>query len=271
MTVKHVLARLYLFLFAREPLQRLHRGLVGLGLRGRGYNNYAGPGVTGEGWFIRHVLAPSNPRLCVDIGANTGAFTELLLAATTARIVAFEPLPGPFAELARLAKAHSGRVIPLHYALGAEAGELELHYSDAGTEHASFSAEVNQLPYVKHDRTRMVSVRTLDEVVGELGIDAVDFIKIDTEGFEEQVLRGARETLQTFRPRFVQVECNIHQVFMRTSLWQLSLLLPHYDPYQLLPRGWHRVDPRSPLDNIPWFSNVVFVRRQLPSPPQATR
>ena len=89
----------------------------------------------------------------------------------------------------------------------------------------------------------------------------VDLIKIDTEGFESEVLRGGGETIRRCRPKFVQLEFNWHQLFRNTSLNSFSELLPGYSVFQLLPDAWIERDPIDPLSNIFHFSNFVFVRR----------
>ena len=55
-------------------------------------------------------------------------------------------------------------------------------------------------PKVTTLRHETVSVRTLDSVVSERGLERLDFMKIDAEGSERRVLRGARETLARLRP-----------------------------------------------------------------------
>lgn len=64
-----------------------------------------------------------------------------------------------------------------------------------------------------------VPIRTLDEAFPSLGLDRVDFIKIDVEGFELDVFEGATETLQRFKPRVV-LEMNHFclNMFRRISL-----------------------------------------------------
>jgi len=54
----------------------------------------------------------------------------------------------------------------------------------------------------KPGRVIQVKCRTLDSIVGELNVEP-DFLKIDVEGFEHLVLRGASRVLSSFRPRIV--------------------------------------------------------------------
>ena len=53
-----------------------------------------------------------------------------------------------------------------------------------------------------------VEMTTLDILVKQLGLKRLDLVKIDVEGFELDILKGAIETIKTFNPRFVVVEFN---------------------------------------------------------------
>ena len=89
----------------------------------------------------------------------------------------------------------------------------------------------------------------------------VDFIKIDTEGYELEVLKGAERVLRELKPALVQLEFNMHHLLRGTSLYALSQLIPDYDLYQLVPGGWARRDPLDQFTNVYRHANFVFVRR----------
>ncbi len=86
------IAKIYIFIFARPSTQPLNNLILQLALRGRGYNNCCDPKTTDEAIFIK-LLAKNNPTLCIDIGANKGHYSEVLLSETNAVIIAFKPLP----------------------------------------------------------------------------------------------------------------------------------------------------------------------------------
>src|SRR3981081_2663609 len=100
-----------------------------------------------------------------------------------------------------------------------------------------------------------VEVTTLDSYfAGAVDVHRgeIDLLKIDTEGYEYEVLAGAADTLKRLRPKFVQIEYNWHQLFRKQSLHAIASLLTGYVAYQLLPygSGLSRVDVRSPEANI---------------------
>ena len=270
MDVKDLVGRGYAKLFAHERMQPVNHALYHLALRGMGYNNGWQPALSGEEWFVREVLAPAGPRTCFDVGANVGVYSELLLQHTRADVVAFEPLPAAAAQLRRIKAGspdHDRRLTILNTAVGSVAGTEQLRYGDPTTEHASLSDGATRIDYVAAGNTEVMDVEvvTLDGLLETSPWDrladsgALDFVKIDVEGYEYEVLTGAQRMIATCRPRFVQIEWNLHQLTTNTSFLSTCELLPGYTPYQLLPHGMRRVDPMTPDANTFCYANFVFV------------
>ena len=147
---------------------------------------------------MRFVRRPLRLGMTVlDIGAHHGLYT--LLAAKgvgrRGRVIAFEPSPRERRRLANHVRLNRCRNVEVEAcALGNESGEAELFLVDG------FRDWGNSLrPPAVAEPTRKVSVpvRRLDDVLAELGVEHVDFIKLDTEGGELAVLEGARKLLQT--------------------------------------------------------------------------
>jgi FkbM family methyltransferase len=256
--VRELLARVYAFAFARPgPPQVINHVLYNLALRGQGFNNTWELDHSGEAWFVRHVLAPTSPAMCVDVGANLGDYSRMLLTETDAEVIAFEPLVECQPVLDVLAKEHEGRLVVVAEAVGAQAGVMTIHYGDKSAL-ASLSEEVSGIGYVAevNVRTAPVTVTTLDEHLAD--IPRVDFLKIDTEGFEYEVLTGAQDLLHTRRPRYVQIEMNLHQLYRGHTLHSIGALLKGYAPFQLLPRGMRPVDLDRPEANTFAYGNFVF-------------
>lgn len=139
-----------------------------------------------------------------DVGANIGAHTIPLAALVGARgrVVAFEPTDYAFGKLNRnlaLNPTLSARVSASQTMLAADPdGELPS---------AIYSSwplgERGDLHNQHHGRlmnTTGANLSTLDRIVKELSLDRVSFIKIDVDGNEYSVLKGAQETLRTHKP-----------------------------------------------------------------------
>jgi FkbM family methyltransferase len=129
----------------------------------------------------------------VDAGAHLGSFALLAsqLVGDEGRVYAVEPISAEYLRRC-VADNQLGNVEVCPVALADEDGELSLQLS---TQSGMHSAVIGP-----SQRTITVPKRTLDGLVAEWGLASVDFIKVDVEGYEPQVLQGARETIARFRP-----------------------------------------------------------------------
>jgi FkbM family methyltransferase len=171
-------------------------------------------GATGDSFFayadshlegmaaLAAVAAAAVPRegVILDVGANIGlsalAFAPLV---PKGRIIAVEPAPRTAAALARTVELNRlGNLVTCEaLALSDVPGEALFHDAEhsAGAhlmDPATLAAE--SLPTVR------VPVTTLDGLVERLGLARLDFVKIDVEGFETEVLDGAARSFERFRP-----------------------------------------------------------------------
>lgn len=151
--------------------------------------------------FVRRVyerlpdFAPRAGRVVLDVGANIGLFA-LHHARAGARVYAVEPHPAAFARLERNIAANGlrGRITAVPCALGADEGWARLIDSRPS---ARDRGRATPLTRVTPDRRGTVRLRTVDALVAELGLTGIDLLKLDVEGAEVEVLRGARRVLPT--------------------------------------------------------------------------
>ncbi len=152
------------------------------------------------------VASTLRPDMCfVDVGANAGIFTLLAAAAVGANgaVHAFEPSPRERAHLQSNIELNSLTNVHVHpVALGNTPRTASLSVSDR--EHpgqntlGGFSYRETSEAY-----SIVVPVETLDQVVEREGLNRIDLMKIDVEGSETAVIRGAEHTLRRFRPVIV--------------------------------------------------------------------
>ena len=146
-------------------------------------------------------------RTVFDVGANVGVVPRRLAREhPAATIHAFEPVPDTFATLERNIQGISN--IRAHrLALGPRVATHTMHlYEDP-----CLNTFVDDAPYVAAFKTTAqssatVDVTTLDAFCDSQAIDAVDLLKIDTEGFELDVLNGGAEMFSKRRVTFVVCE-----------------------------------------------------------------
>ena len=151
----------------------------------------------------------------VDVGANVGHWTEHFLRTSSAKGILFEPSER-CASLLK-AKFKDMPIIVRNVAVGDKPGSIwfveEENFSEA-------SAIVET--YIPSEQpgktvTKQVPMVTLDEEL--LSVDFnIDFLKIDTEGYDLRVLKGAESFLRKGRIRFVQFEYNSHWLGTGSSL-----------------------------------------------------
>jgi FkbM family methyltransferase len=149
--------------------------------------------------WIKRLELPTATQV-VDVGANHGDFAR---AANTwypaAQVLLVEPLPKMQRCLEKAIQdgRRNWRLLPC--ALGAEPGRLPLfvdeNHDDIGSL-AGFSEEYSRTnPEARASKEIICDVKTLDAAAAEAGIDHIDLLKVDVEGFEFEVLQGAERVL----------------------------------------------------------------------------
>jgi FkbM family methyltransferase len=147
---------------------------------------------------MERVLEPG--AVYVDVGANIGYFARIgsRLVGPAGRVHAFEPLPSALPLLRANAAAYDN--VTVHpVAVGAAEGEIDFYVQAMGD---TSSAD----PDPAAERIR-VPVATLDTALA--GTPRLDLLKIDVEGYELEVLQGARELIRTHLP-LVYFEFLVH-------------------------------------------------------------
>jgi FkbM family methyltransferase len=249
---------------------RLNRFLHELSLHGLGILNHENEVLSGERVALQRILdwaatRSGTPPVVLDVGANVGDFSRRVTAAApSARVFAFEPHPAIFQQTRAAAEAAGFEAI--HAGCGAVPGQLMLYdYSDsrAGSQHASLYPgvieELHGAAAVAHD----VQIVTIDDFLAERAIEHVLLLKIDTEGHEASVLRGARHAVGARQIDFVQFEFNAMNIESRTFFRDIVALLPNYRFHRLLPDGWAPL-PYSPITcEVFAYQNVVAIRDGL--------
>jgi FkbM family methyltransferase len=265
--------------FVRRRWYRLNRLLHELSLYGLGVLNYETDELSGEsallGWAVggrrvageptgpgSRALAHAAGLVVLDVGANRGDYARKVRElAPDARVFAFEPHPVTFPHL--LAAARDGGFTAVNAACGEEPGTLTLYDyagSDTGTQHASLYRGVIEELHAGRATGVDVRVVTVDAFIAEHGIERVRLLKVDTEGHEAGVLRGARGAIAAGRVELVQFEFNAMNVTSRTFFKDFLGLLPGYRFYRLLPDGWVPLDYNPLRCELFGFQNVLAVR-----------
>jgi len=158
--------------------------------------------------------------LVIDVGANSGGFgAELRADGYSGSILSFEPADQPFQDLAALT-ANDPKWKAKKLALGQTSGWAKLNVSRFDTFSSLLPQTTNAAAFEKYsavDHAEIVEVCRLDDVCKLQGSDR-PFLKIDTQGFEQQVLSGARNTLSSM----LGVLLEIPIVHMYEQVWSFE-------------------------------------------------
>lgn len=140
-----------------------------------------------------------------DVGAHLGFFSYYALQNGAKEIYAFEPNPYVFEILKENSRMWSDRIKPFQLALFSTEEDLEFFIvSELDTVSTLVKdREGSALGSVKYCKVIKVRTTTVDNFVRDNKIERVDFIKIDAEGSEKEILKGAEETIKNFKPRMV--------------------------------------------------------------------
>ena len=162
----------------------------------------------------------------LDIGAHIGSITIPLarLVGSQGRVYAFEPQKPVFRELFyNLTLNQVENVIPLRYAVGASSAVVEMEPDQGYDGQVRIGAGGDR-----------VEMRTIDSFF----FSDVSVIKIDVEGYEGEVLRGARETIETFHPvivleispeSFPAIQNALHELGYSVESLTWDLRIPMHD------------------------------------------
>lgn len=164
--------------------------------------------------------------LAIDVGACQGQ-TSMFLAKTFKQVLAFEPAFSNFRALTENLKLNGAlNINAVHAAVADRPGSMPLNLSDSRGHHS-----IGPLPEGDAVGVEDVTCVTLDE---HLDGDCPDLIKIDVEGFETEVLRGAQKTI-ALGVRFIVVEVSAGPSRrLGRDLW---------DPIRSLSEAGYRCEP----------------------------
>lgn len=169
-------------------------------------------------WQIIHASAPT---VCFDVGANEGQWAGGVLSDDASRrIVSFEPLSDAHRILTEKARAYPNWVLAPRMAIGNEDTETIINisgFSQSSSLLPMTHVHSDAVPETAYVSTETVPVRRLDGVGGEFlrPGDRV-YLKIDTQGFEREVLEGATGIMENVVA--LQVELSFRELYAGETL-----------------------------------------------------
>ena len=239
--------------------------------------NYGGGGLieqSGEEWVLTEVVAPAcraaaSP-VVFDVGANVGDYSRLVRRhLPEALVYAFEPSAAVFRELERNLSGTGApeRFRPFNLGLSDEEKTVELYsYTVEGEEQSLISSIDRRLPTqvvsVEVSASERIDVRTLDGFCESEGVGRIDFLKLDVEGHELAVLRGARRMLGAGAVSMIQFEFGPANIYSRTFFYDFwTMLHGRFDLFRIIPHGVVPITFYGEHREVFLTTNYLAVRR----------
>lgn len=179
---------------------------------------------------IKSLIKKDNP-VIFDIGANTGTSINSLSQLTNStNIYSFEPDPDTYARL-ELKWGRTRGVKTFNLALSDQNGSLEFFVTGSNLA----SSLLKPIDTGKTSDTYsikdviLIESRTLDFFTSQHGINFIDFIKLDTQGSELNVLKGAQRLLNERAISLIYAEVEFQEIYQGQCLYhELAAFLGHY-------------------------------------------
>lgn len=187
--------------------------------------------------FIRRLGRVIEQDVVLDVGANIGHYASTVCRYyPNARVYAFEPHPNIFPKLDTRGKTEGFEAV--NVALSDKEGEAMLHdFADVkASTQASLSHDAVEF-FRRGSRDYSVRCATVDSFLEERGIAHIGLLKVDTEGFDINVLRGAGRALKEKRIDVIQFELIPASVICRVFLKDFFDLLDGFSINRLCVNG----------------------------------
>lgn len=160
------------------------------------YYGLPAPFIEKEMYFLKRIIKPNDT--VMDIGANIGIYTVYLskIVGTNGHVYSLEPYGPTYNILKRMVeKLNLKNCKVINAAVGDSQSNVSLDLP------LTKSGRVNDTyVHIKEDRNGQIQMTTVDEIVDKNSIAGLNFIKIDVEGYEFFVLKGAEMTIRVHKP-----------------------------------------------------------------------
>ena len=179
--------------------------------------------------YLRHVKKGFT---VFDIGANKGYFTKIfsIIVGQSGEVHSFEPVKETYTNLIGNCKGIKNNIKMNNCAVGKKKGEALISYDPKDSEKAKIEKQGS-----RSAKLQKVYMTSIDEYIDEENIQRLDFIKIDVEGHELEVLQGMINSLKRFSPE-LSIEITLPEKERSDILSLLKDL--QYDSFRVIEKNY---------------------------------
>ena len=258
-------------LFAKTYFYGFWKVVYNFCLKGMGIGNSITFYTSGEENAMKQIFNKYNIKTVFDVGANFGNYSATIKEKFPDTVIyAFEPHPKTFNVLKNNTSKYENLFI-FNMAIGNPVNgqdqtiKLYDYANNDGSEHASvlpdtFLYSYNTNNIISHE----VELKSLRDFCRGNNISEIDFLKIDTEGFEFDVLKGVQEMLDNNCIKFIQFEFNAMNAGRVFFLDFWKMLSKNFFLFRLFPDGLYKIEAYDPLFlEIFHFQNYIAINKSV--------
>ena len=250
--------------------RKLERDPLNFAYNNIGILKYENDKVSGEDFLLFKVLPKyisiSKKAIFFDVGANIGEYsTNLATIFSNSIIYSFEPNINKFYVLSKNVESLK-TIIPINIGLSdtKKGSEIFTYLSDLNSQHASLYKEVfSDLHKDKNITSIKIELDSLDDFCIQNNIDTIDFLKIDTEGHEFDVLTGSIKMINKGKIKIIQFEFNEMNIISRVFLKDFYQILKDYKIYRLSEKCLIPILHYDSTNEIFKFQNILAIHNTL--------
>lgn len=255
-------------LMGRRVFQPLWERLNSLSLLGMNIGCGDGVNSSGELWIIDHFgkrLPDNKPVIVFDAGANIGHYASAVISrfGDKAKVYCFEPSKSTFQMLAKNLSKYENAVL-YNFGFGDKEERVILYSNTEGSGLSSvYNRQLNHRG-ISMSHTEEIGLKTLDGFCTDNGIKHINLLKLDVEGHELEVLKGAENLVSSNSIDLIQFEfggCNIDS---RTYFQDFFYLLnPCYRIHRILKDGITPIEVYKETYEVFTTTNYLAISRKV--------